>query len=539
MKSCPRCGKQYPDTEGFCETDGTALIQTAVLPRARQIAVMSDETEQSLECPVCGGKALPGEVRCNYCGARLQTEDAESGGPTSFAGDDSQTATESGPGPQEFGTASDFAPESETPPKRRRIIAVLGFSAAAVGALAAGAWLAFYLANKHAALPGVSASPSITATSRPVVELARQTPIRVQADAAGTLPRESGSVLKVFEDNKAGLGNVYANALSADPSMSDGMEVRLHILPDGQVDNGAVRLSTLGNPSFDAEVVQAMTSWKFQPVTGSGVTADYRVIFAPSAGAANATESDLNTKLASLSPDEAPEYAFSPSGAKPAAVAERSLSELPGPASPAGSAAPGAPVAVGTPAASSEPTTVAALPPAAPFAVPEVTPREVTPPRPRHHRRRREPPVLASVPPPKPPLLERVNDQLRADRKLRRVHAYTNGSVVTIFGKVFDDKDRLLAERTVRRTDGVSAVVNNLTTDTQQWEQNQNSIAQALQNAGLNNVQVKVIGRDAYLSGQVKTALDRERAVTVAQAAAPVRVRENLITVAIGNMWGF
>jgi osmotically-inducible protein OsmY len=96
-----------------------------------------------------------------------------------------------------------------------------------------------------------------------------------------------------------------------------------------------------------------------------------------------------------------------------------------------------------------------------------------------------------------------------------------------------------MAEHTVRDTDGVSSVINNLTTDTQQWEQNQTLITQALQNAGLNDVRVKVIGRDAYLSGQVKTELDRERAVTVAQAAAPVKVRENLVTVAIGNIFGF
>ena len=146
---------------------------------------------------------------------------------------------------------------------------------------------------------------------------------------------------------------------------------------------------------------------------------------------------------------------------------------------------------------------------------------------------------MAALPPPKPALIERVNSELRADRRLRRVQAYTNGSVVTIFGKVFDDNDRLLAERTVRNTNGVSAVINNLTTDTQQWQQNQTQITQALQNAGLNDVQVKVIGSDAYLSGQVKSNLDRERAVTVAQAAAPVKVRENLITVAIGNMLGF
>ena len=68
MKSCPRCGKQYPDSEGFCETDGAALVATPDMPRGRFTTIMSDETpaEQSLECPVCGGKALPGEVRCNY-----------------------------------------------------------------------------------------------------------------------------------------------------------------------------------------------------------------------------------------------------------------------------------------------------------------------------------------------------------------------------------------------------------------------------------------------------------------------------------------
>jgi osmotically-inducible protein OsmY len=138
-----------------------------------------------------------------------------------------------------------------------------------------------------------------------------------------------------------------------------------------------------------------------------------------------------------------------------------------------------------------------------------------------------------------PPLIERVNDELRSSRKLRRVHAYTNGSVVTIFGKVFDDDDRHLAENTVRRTDGVTDVINNLTTDTQEWAHNETLISAALQSAGLNDVKVRVIGKDAYLSGQVKTTLDRERAVTVTQAAAPVQVRENLTTVALGNVLGF
>jgi osmotically-inducible protein OsmY len=55
----------------------------------------------------------------------------------------------------------------------------------------------------------------------------------------------------------------------------------------------------------------------------------------------------------------------------------------------------------------------------------------------------------------------------------------------------------------------------------------------------LTGVTVKVIGHDAYLDGEVPTALDRQRAVTIAQAAAPVTVRSNLVRVAVGRVFGF
>jgi hypothetical protein len=283
-----------------------------------------------------------------------------------------------------------------------------------------------------------------------------------------------------------------------------------------------------------------MTSWKFSSINDSGETAEYRMIFAPAATAVPAVESDLNSKLATLSPNEPPEYAFSPSAATTAA-AEGSPASIPSPMAESAGAStmPSTEVAAGTPAPANAPTTLAGLPPAPPYiATPGPTPAEMMPAPARVRRHRRTPRETAALPPPKP-LFERVNSELRANRSLRRVKAYTNGSVVTLFGKVFSDHDRLMAERSVRGMDGVSAVINNLTTDAQQWEQDQTLIIQALQNAGLNNVQVKVIGRDAYLSGQVKTELDRERAVTLAQGAAPVKVRENLITVAIGNMFGF
>ena len=46
------------------------------------------------------------------------------------------------------------------------------------------------------------------------------------------------------------------------------------------------------------------------------------------------------------------------------------------------------------------------------------------------------------------------------------------------------------------------------------WASRQQQISQALASAGLTGVTVKVIGRDAYLDGEVANKLDRERAVT-------------------------
>src|SRR5258708_1551833 len=74
MKRCPRCEKTYPDSETFCEADGTALVPSG--PAFAESA--GTEQGQQIECPVCGGKAQPGELICNFCGARLGVEPSES-----------------------------------------------------------------------------------------------------------------------------------------------------------------------------------------------------------------------------------------------------------------------------------------------------------------------------------------------------------------------------------------------------------------------------------------------------------------------------
>jgi osmotically-inducible protein OsmY len=146
---------------------------------------------------------------------------------------------------------------------------------------------------------------------------------------------------------------------------------------------------------------------------------------------------------------------------------------------------------------------------------------------------------LSALPKPKPSLLDRVQAELRTNRKLNRVKAYTNQSTVTLYGRVYDNGDRLLAERTVRRVNGVKEVINTITTDTATWAAQEAQITQQLQSAGLDKVKVKVIGKDAYLSGEVANNPDRERAVTITEGAVPVKVRTNLIRVAPGNVFGF
>ncbi|MGH8323849.1 MAG: TonB family protein, partial [Steroidobacteraceae bacterium] len=337
-------------------------------------------------------------------------------------------------------------------------------------------------------------SPAPAAISSPTVTLAKNLAIQVTGDMAGVMQRDSKSMAKVFDDNSPGLDNVYGDARASSLALSDGMILRLHVTADGTVTDGSVLLSTAPNPSLDAAVVKAASGWKFAPASGTGVDANFPLIFASTGAEAAAIEADLSAKYASLAPNATPEYALSPAL----------------PASPAEAAA--------TPAAAPSPPEAAAIPP------PVVAPA----PRPVHRK-----PVVR-----KPPLIERVNDTLRANRKLRRVQAYTNGGNLTLSGKVFDDNDRALAEQTARGVHGVTSVTNNLTTDTADWARNASNINQQLQGAGLTGVTAKVIGSRAYLSGEVKTDLDRERAVTITQSAAPVVVGTNLIRVVPGGLFG-
>lgn len=480
MKTCTRCAKTYPDSEKFCETDGTLLVPvgTAGAPAAKP----GNPGAEALECPVCGGKAEPGEAICNFCGTRLDP------GAAGQASEGDLPARKSPVTQRTF----DDEPPSEDAGSGRRVFGAIAYTFAALVALAAGAWLALRLSAKHGgeglvaqATPSAIASP---VPSGPLVVLADKMGLQVTGESASAPERDQAAARKVFGDNAPALLDTYKRALATDATLHDGMVVRLRVTPDGAVTAGEVRVSTAPNPALDQEAVKTTMGWRFAPFGGTAVEVDYPIVFARDEAERGEIESALNDKLAHLPPTETPEFASAPA------------SPLATPAEAAGAPVPSPAVAL------------------------------VEPPRPKPKR----PPQPA-----KPTLLKLVQQRLNTDRRFSRVKAYTNGGTVTLFGKVFNDDDKFAAERTVRRIDGVSQVINTLTTDAAEWADRQERIQRELQNAGLAKVSVKVIGPDAYLSGEVSTDSEKQRAVTIAEQAAPVSVRTNLIRVVPGGMLGF
>lgn len=503
MKICPRCEKTYPDSESFCETDGSALVSAG--PAFADPGAGASSSGGKMECPVCGGQAEPGEVICNFCGTRLTPEEAVPQPPPEPRREAPRTRRV----PTEIYRQSEgraSGPITGRQPRNRRL-AVIGYLIAALLALVAGIYLALHLTphehEKLAAVPAASVVPTpAAAMAQPLVALANAIPLQaIPADGAPSSNLTTEVAKSRFDDNKSELLEAYKHVLSSNPGARDGMMVRLHVLPDGTVERAAVRASTSPNPELDARVAKSMMAWKFVATGGPEVDVDYPVIFTPSESELAKVESALQTKAASLTPSETPEYASS---------------TTPPPA----------------PAASPSPELAA-------VSAPALTPRAEARRAPRITRRHTRREELAAIPRPTPSLLERVQKTLRSNPKLRRVHAYTAEGTVTLYGKVFDSNDRLLAERVARGIPGVTGVVNTVTTDTAQWKAEEDKIKRHLANAGLSNVDVKVIGNDAYLSGTVKTNLERERAVTIAEGVAPVTVRSNIIRVEPGSIFGF
>lgn len=513
MKRCPRCERTFPDTEKFCGDDGTELVAVAGARTTPVEAAPADAPsgpDAQIECPVCGGKAEPGEVICNFCGARLdQTTAPPSAQPPGIFRTQTM-ATPPPPPPRQTGATIRVDPshsfDDESPidgggPPSRGIMGIIGYIVAALVALGGGVWLALHLSSHGAGVvPVATASPSATASpavvTGPAVSLASNLLVQVTGAAAMAPERGVASVTKVFSDNQRALLDVYKAALTGDSSLNDGLVAHLSIDPTGKVTSSSVKVSTASNPSLDAEVLNVMVTWNFPSSSAGESGVDYPIIFATDPSQVTPIETALSNKIASLNPGEPPEYAFAPGGTPTAAPTP----EMPPP-----------PPAV-------------IMPPPVPAPAPP----------PPAHRRRRAPATPAT---PTVTLLQQIQYRLASDAKLRRVQAYTSGGVVTLYGTVFDGKTKTYAEQVVGAIPGVTSVIDNLTTDTAKWTAQQNRIVAQLQGSGLTGVTVTVIGPNAYLAGTVKSETDKQRAVAITESAAPVKVRGNIIMVTPGSIF--
>jgi osmotically-inducible protein OsmY len=122
-------------------------------------------------------------------------------------------------------------------------------------------------------------------------------------------------------------------------------------------------------------------------------------------------------------------------------------------------------------------------------------------------------------------LMKRVDAALRRNNRLNGADCYTAApGVIVLYGTVFDDKDRKRAEATALKVHGVRQVVNTLHTKTGKWLEEEVRINDTLQLNDLQGVSVRVVGSQAYLSGQVTSESEVRRAVRVVNSVSNLHV---------------
>jgi hypothetical protein len=148
----------------------------------------------------------------------------------------------------------------------------------------------------------------------------------------------------------------------------------------------------------------------------------------------------------------------------------------------------------------------------------------------RKHKAPRKPPIWV--------LQSKVQLALQSDPRFKSVRAtVTQPGVIVLEGEVFDNDAKGAAEQTAVNVEGVKRVINALTTNSLQWLLVQNRINQALQQNGFPLVSVKVIGKTAFISGQVSSDAEKGKAVALVNSTAQdVTIGTNLITVVSPGM---
>ncbi|HUA35351.1 MAG TPA: BON domain-containing protein [Candidatus Binataceae bacterium] len=134
-------------------------------------------------------------------------------------------------------------------------------------------------------------------------------------------------------------------------------------------------------------------------------------------------------------------------------------------------------------------------------------------------------------------LMNRVQYALAANTNLNGASCYVvSPGVVVLYGTVFNDKDRDLAESTARGVRGVHKVVNTLRTSTGKWLEQESRINDTLLLNGFNSVQVRVIANQAYLSGTVSSPGEEQRAIRTVSSVSNLQV-VNFMRVVPGSIF--
>src|ERR1019366_3646059 len=218
--------KTFPDSETFCEADGTALVQAGPAFAEGAAATGAIAAGEQIECPGCGGRAQPGELICNFCGARLGVESA-----TPYAGQPSSAPPRSGATVRRDASPSmritGRMPDSDSEAEGRGRFGVVWYLIAAIVALGGGVWLALHLSTKPAEQPVANASPSAVASvvaaapSGPVGVLSKAMGVQVTGESAAAPERNQEAARKFFEDHKDGLLESYSHAIAGDSTLRD------------------------------------------------------------------------------------------------------------------------------------------------------------------------------------------------------------------------------------------------------------------------------------------------------------------------------
>jgi enamine deaminase RidA (YjgF/YER057c/UK114 family) len=195
----------------------------------------------------------------------------------------------------------------------------------------------------------------------------------------------------------------------------------------------------------------------------------------------------------------------------------------------------GAPGMLATPISNATPTGNASTPPTPKSLLPATisptiiggpsVPVPAKAPTHRRHKAPRKPPSWV--------LQSKVQLALQSDPRFKSVRAtVTQPGVIVLEGEVFDKDAKGAAEQAAMSVEGVKRVINALTTNSLQWLLVQNRINQALQQNGFPLVSVKVIGNTAFISGQVSSDAEKDKAVGLVNSTAPnVTIGTNLIDV--------